>query len=427
MSSRTADVIQEGLRHLVRWPLRTALSALTAAVAIAVTVNVISLSQGMDEDIRRDVARFGMRTVDIVQASVVAPGVRIESLGAADLERVRTAVADLSPEAVVPRRHALGTRPQDGRRVQLTAAPPEYLRTLDIPVAAGRWLLAGDYADPGAPEPTACVLDAQAAFDLLPGRSPQECVGARFALRIEGQERNLLVVGVLSDPMRYRALFETFDSSRGARTLSSALLAFRNVYVPFGLLPDAPLAGISVVARDLEQVERIRTRLFTIWPPRGEGLAAFLLPGIGVFARKDWMEALGGSTQTGVMIGNFVWIVIVLVAAVMIATLGLVGVRERYDEIAIRRCEGARRRAVALQITVEGTVSAVLGGLLGLPLGYAGAALLRLMVDFPFRFEARYALPATGVALVLGLLGSVLPARRAARLDPARVLSRRLT
>jgi putative ABC transport system permease protein len=71
-------------------------------------------------------------------------------------------------------------------------------------------------------------------------------------------------------------------------------------------------------------------------------------------------------------------------------------------------------------------ILAVVGGLAGLPLGYAGAAALRRIVDFPFRFEAPYAGAATLVAVVLGLLASVLPARRAARLEPAAVLTRRL-
>ena len=148
--------------------------------------------------------------------------------------------------------------------------------------------------------------------------------------------------------------------------------------------------------------------------------------GVGVFVRREWMDALGGSARQGTLIGNLVWIIIVLVAAVMISTLNLITIRERYDEVALRRCEGARRRDVALQVTVEGTVTALAGGLLGLPIGYAGAAWMRSIVEFPFRFELRYALAATAVAILLGLLASVLPARHAARLQPARVLGRRL-
>ena len=80
-----------------------------------------------------------------------------------------------------------------------------------------------------------------------------------------------------------------------------------------------------------------------------------------------------------------------------------------------------------VQVTVEGVITSVLGGIAGLPLGYAGAAVLRDIVDFPFRFDPVYAGIATVIAGVLGLVASVVPARHAARLQPARVLSRRLT
>ena len=72
-------------------------------------------------------------------------------------------------------------------------------------------------------------------------------------------------------------------------------------------------------------------------------------------------------------------------------------------------------------------ILALVGGLAGLPLGFAGAAVLRDIVHFPFRFELPYALVAIAIAVVLGLFASVLPARHAAGLQPARVLSRRPT
>ena len=97
------------------------------------------------------------------------------------------------------------------------------------------------------------------------------------------------------------------------------------------------------------------------------------------------------------------------------------------DELAIRRVEGATTRDVALQVTVEGVMLALVGGLAGLPIGYVGADVLRDIVDFPFRFELRYAAVATGVAILLGLFASVLPARHAARLQPVAVLTRRRT
>jgi ABC-type antimicrobial peptide transport system permease subunit len=240
-------------------------------------------------------------------------------------------------------------------------------------------------------------------------------------------ERRRVVVGVLEDPLTHRDLFEAFDEGRGSRTLTSALLSFRNVYVPEGAIRGDELSGVSVALPSEAATTEAARRLRGLWPPARDGAPILPSQTVGVFVRREWMDALGATTSTGAFLGNLVWIVVVGVAVVMISTLNLITIRERYDEIAIRRCEGARRRDVALQVTAEGTLTALAGGLAGLPLGYLGAAVMRDIVAFPFRFEPRYAAAATAVAVALGLVASVVPARRAARLQPAGVLSRRVT
>jgi ABC-type antimicrobial peptide transport system permease subunit len=240
-------------------------------------------------------------------------------------------------------------------------------------------------------------------------------------------DRVLRVVGVMEDPLTYRVLFETFDEGRGARTLTSSLLSFRNVYVRETLLDSGDYTGISIRLPDDAAVEAARTRLLAIWEQDASMDLASMTRGIGVFVRKDWMDAMGVQGGTSALLSDLIWIIIVGVAAIMISTLNLITIRERFDELAVRRCEGARRRDVALQVTAEGVVTSVLGGLAGLPLGYAGAAVLRDIVDFPFRFDPGYAAIATVIAGLLGLIASVVPARHAAKLQPARVLSRRLT
>jgi putative ABC transport system permease protein len=410
---------REGLRHVAAHPLRSALTAFTSAVAIAVTVNVISLAYGLDEDVRRDVARFGRFTVDVGRFPVLGAGVERGRLGPAEVERIRAALADLSPVIVV-RRQVFGTTTARGRshRLPVIAVGPDYLATLDVPLVAGRWIAADDAPD------AVCVLDRSAAERLFPGEA--DPLGERVEVTTPEGTATREVVGVLSDPLTYRELFETFDAGQAARTLTSALLSFRNVYVPEAALGGEEYAGVSSALPDEASAREAARRLREIWPePTGNPLES--LRSVGVFVRREWMDALGGTTQTGAFLGNLLWMIIVGVAVVMISTLNLLTIRERYDELAIRRCEGARRGDVALQVTAEGTLLALVGGLAGLPLGYLGADLLRRIVDFPFRFEARYAVAATGVSVLLGLVASVLPARRAAALEPAGVLTRRLT
>ena len=424
MNSRLVSVIEEGLLHLGRRPLRTALTAFTSAIAIAVTVNVISLSFGLEEDIRGDVDLFGRRTVDVGRAPVLIPGQQRARLGPEEARRAAVLLEGLDAE-IIPRRQVAAPTQGSGvsLRTQIVAAPPGYLRTLNIPIAHGRWLRADDpVGDRGE---GVCALDLAAATALFPAVLPAQVVGRTLTFTEGDRPRTLRVVGVLSDPLRYRELFEAFDEGKGARTLTSSLLSFRNVYVPAETLGAGDYSGISIVLPTDAAVAVAQQRLLTVWSDASD-LPSLMRGGIVVFVRRQWMEALGASARQGTLIGNIVWIIVVLVAAVMISTLNLITIRERYDEVALRRCEGARRRDIALQITVEGVTTAVVGGIAGLPIGYVGAMLLREIVGFPFRFELRYALVATGVAIFLGLFSSVVPARHAAHLQPARVLGRRL-
>jgi ABC-type antimicrobial peptide transport system permease subunit len=415
MSSRVARIAFEGLRHAVAHPVRTALTALTCAVAIAVTVNVISLNYGLDEDIRHDIHRFGRLTIDVGRSPILFPGQRRADFGDADVERIRAALAGLDATIAPTRQRPAGVRGDVAvDRLSIVGTVPAYLRTVDVPLVAGRWFDASETRG-------AAVLDRHAAKTLFPSRAPADVVGRTIAVEGLG---DLRVVGVLEDPMTYRELFAKFDENRRNRTMTGSLLMFQNVYVGADAIGTADLSGVAIALPDEPRLDEAARRLGALYPRIGpESLVG---SPISSFVRGDWMKTLGGTTQAGALLGNAVWILVVLVACVMISTLNLITIRERYDELAIRRCEGARRRDVVAQVTAEGLLVSLAGGLAGLPLGYVAAAAMRRIVDVPFRFDPRYAFVAIVVAMALGLLSSVLPARRAAALDPAAVLSRRL-
>lgn len=425
----------QAARALLRHPARTLLAALTSAAAVAVVANVVSLAQGFDRDVREDVAQFGLRSVDLVRAPVLGLRRGTAPFGTAYVTAVQEAVGDRA-QAIVPRRHLLRRVALPGagddeavEAVTVIAADRTIADSVDVPLAAGRW-----WTDAEALAPAdVAVVDAAVARRLLvpTGRVADDLdvtplLGRRLVLGEGPDAPRVRVVGVLSDPMRYRALFEEMDAGRSSRLLGSSILSFRNLYTPEALLPvegATDLTGITIVARTEADVDVVAERLEALMDAVHP---ADVRPALAVIVRRRWMEALGGTTQRGALVGNLIWILVAFVAALLLATMNLVTVRERYDELAIRRVEGARRRDVALQVTGESMATACLGGLLGLPLGALAARILARAVDFPFRFDLRYAGLAVGVAVGIGALAALLPAWRAASIDPARVLARRM-
>jgi putative ABC transport system permease protein len=112
-----------------------------------------------------------------------------------------------------------------------------------------------------------------------------------------------------------------------------------------------------------------------------------------------------------------------LVGGVGIVTIMTIAVTERTSEIGLMVAIGARRRTILGLFLGEAVALAALGGLLGLLLGMGLAQLIRLFVPaLPVHTPLSFAVLAEVLAMSIGLIAGVLPARNAARLDPVEAL-----
>jgi putative ABC transport system permease protein len=107
-----------------------------------------------------------------------------------------------------------------------------------------------------------------------------------------------------------------------------------------------------------------------------------------------------------------------IVGGVGILSIMLLSVRERRREIGLRIAVGARRRDIALQFLTEALVLAGAGGAAGLVLGYAVASVVSSATRWDARVSELPLVVAVASVFILGIGSGVLPARRAAALDP---------
>jgi putative ABC transport system permease protein len=116
-----------------------------------------------------------------------------------------------------------------------------------------------------------------------------------------------------------------------------------------------------------------------------------------------------------------------VVGGIGIMNIMLVSVTERTREIGLRKAVGARRNDIRLQFLVEATVLSLIGGILGIALGYALAAIgTALLANFSPNARAEVSLDAillaTLTSIAVGIFFGLYPADRAARLDPIAAL-----
>ncbi len=133
---------------------------------------------------------------------------------------------------------------------------------------------------------------------------------------------------------------------------------------------------------------------------------------VGMFNNVMGVVLLIGMVITGISL---------LVGGIGVMNIMFVSVTERTREIGTRKAMGARRRAILKQFLFESSVICLLGGLLGLLLSWGAARLIdRLLL--PASLSPGIVTVAIAVSVAVGVFAGVIPAVRAARLDPIEAL-----
>jgi putative ABC transport system permease protein len=141
-----------------------------------------------------------------------------------------------------------------------------------------------------------------------------------------------------------------------------------------------------------------------------------------VYSGRTALAGLEAPLHQSMFIANAVWIIVVFVAAVALFNTLTLSVLERRREIGVLRAMGTSRRFTLRMILAEAAAIGIVGGICGLAFGLADQWLYSLvsgdMMNFTVDFRpSPMALVFTVGALAVSLLGSLPPARRAARLN----------
>jgi putative ABC transport system permease protein len=137
-----------------------------------------------------------------------------------------------------------------------------------------------------------------------------------------------------------------------------------------------------------------------------------------VVNQTDIIQIFGEVTAVFTTVLGAIAGISLLVGGIGIMNIMLVSVTERTREIGIRKAVGAKRRDVLLQFLIEAMVMSMIGGFMGISLGYGASILLTSLVDVDTVVTLEAILLATSFSAAVGLFFGIYPATRAARLNP---------
>ncbi len=151
-----------------------------------------------------------------------------------------------------------------------------------------------------------------------------------------------------------------------------------------------------------------------------------ILPGqpndFAIYDRRQFLETREEAQQTFTILLASIAGVSLLVGGIGIMNIMLVSVTERTREIGVRMALGATRLNILMQFLIESMLMCLLGGLLGIGAGIGMAELLSRTAGWAMRISPESVVLSFTFSIGVGLLFGILPARRAAKLDPIEAL-----
>lgn len=396
------DLLAFATRALGGHRVRTGLTLAGVAIGVAAVVVLTALGDGARRYVVGQFESLGSNLL------VVVPG-RTETTGAAAFISATTrdltladaealahgvrGVERMAPMAMGSETVAHGDR---SRQVAVVGSTSEFLRLRRLRLGRGRFLPPGDVRRGAA----VAVLGARVARELFPAAEPLGQV-----VRIgAGRAR---VIGVLA---------------------------------PHGtqLGMDLDEVAIVPVARAMRLFNR-RSLFRVLLEIRAHAdLAAAKASAVAVMKERHGEEDVTVVTQDAVMasfssILQALTLAVGAIAAISLAVAGigimnvmLVSVAERTAEVGLLRAVGVGRAQVAGVFLAEAALLSVAGGVIGLAVGLVGVRVLIALYPALPAWPPLWAVGAAlGLAVGIGLVFGLLPARRAARLEPATALGRR--
>ncbi len=402
------DNLTIALNQLRSGKLRSFLTVLGITIGIATVIFIVAVLEGYFSSISSDLNVLGANTFQVQKWDNFG-GIRVgdgDSRNRKDLDRslakvLREECQLVSQVGAEVWQFGQVLEYKDKRTnpvMQLAGAEPEFFPNNGYFIDRGRPVTREDVVN----NRRVIVLGMDAVDKLFPFEDP---LGKQVRLR----GLKFTVVGVLEE-MGSQTFGDTKDNK-----LAIPITTFEDIY------GKERSAIITVSVKDQVNFEEAKDEVIGVLrrerkvPPGEENDFA-------IFSNDTLVDSFRDVANMVQLAAGVLGLISLVVGSIGVMNIMLVTVTERTREIGIRKAVGATRRVILLQFLNESVLLSLVGGLLGMLIGFALAGITNSILEIPMVFPIWVVVSAVLVTSAVGLAAGIYPAAKASRLDPINAL-----
>ena len=400
---RFYDLIFLAFSTLVRYPLRTLMLLIATSIGVMAVILLTAVGEGARDYITGEFRDMGTNLL------IVIPGKNETSGGGSPVDLAGVAPRDLTVEDAISLRQieaikniapiVIGETPAQfnglERSVPIIGTTPSFLAVRKWEMATGNFL-------PGVTldrSPPVCVIGKEVESELF---GKNKAIGQW--LRVG--DRRCRVTGIIGTEGR-------------AVGIDAQKVVVMPVSLATALFNRPSLFRIAIEARNTWEMEQIKKDIIRIIKRRHQGKED-----ITVIRQDSVMKSFDNIFNVLTMALGSLASISLFVAGILIMNVMLVAVSQRQAEIGLLKAIGAKNNQINQLFITEAIILSGFGVLLGLVLGHTVTQILKVAFPtFNFLPPLWASFVSLLVALISGVVFGLLPARRAAKLDPVIALS----
>ncbi len=400
------DTIGMALGALSSNRLRSALTMLGIVIGNASVITLVGVGKGAQNLAEGQLSTLGANVLFVVPGNndtrrrgIETPKTLVLEDANAILEQVPS-ISRIAPQITLSET----VRARDlSATATISGITPDFLAVRRFDMAQGRFFSEADMQ--GARN--VAVLGPDIAERLLPGGYP---IGKEVRIR----NQSFQVVGIMASKGAF--LGQNQDDAVYV-PLSTMVSRLSGRDPTFG----TSLSFVSVEAKDERSVSAAKFQISNLLRLRHKILRE---DDFAVRSQKDALSIVGTITGGLTLMLGAIGAISLLVGGIGIMNIMLVSVSERTQEIGLRKAVGARSNDVLLQFLIEALVVSSLGGLVGSLLGLGAVMAVAAVTPLPAAIGLWNVASTVALSGSIGLFFGVVPARRAAKMDPIVALRR---